>query len=414
MFKKFLPLTGVLLAANLASASELEVLHWWTSGGEARSAELLKDMMEHKGHSWKDFAVAGGGGESAMMVLKARAVSGNPPTAAQIKGHDIQEWAQLGFLTSIEAVATPEHWDSVLPEMISDIMKYRGNYVSVPANLHRVNWLWANTKIFEKVGVSVPKTLNEFFVAADAIKAAGYIPLAHGGQPWQDATLFEAIALAVLGADDYRKAFVDLDMETLSSKKMIEVFTRFKKLKDYIDDDSPGRVWNDATKMVINGGAAMQIMGDWAKGEFTAAGKVQGEDYLCVSAPGTAGKFSYNIDSFVFFKSYKASKRKGKEELARTIMSKPFQEAFNYTKGSLPARSDISLDRFDQCSKDAMAVFKQAEGSQNLLPSLSAEMSTTSFVRDAIFGVVTDFFNNEASAPEMAVKRLSRAVKAAM
>ncbi len=419
MYRKLLSLSGIslgglLLATNLAVANELEVLHWWTSGGEARSAELLKEVMESKGYTWKDFAVAGGGGESAMMVLKARAVSGNPPTAAQIKGYDIQEWAQLGFLTNVEDVAIAEHWDNVLPKSVADIMKFKGKYVAVPINLHRVNWLWANPDVFAEVGVSIPTTLEEFFTVAEKIKAAGYIPLAHGGQPWQDTTLFEAIALAVLGAEDYRKAFVDLDMDTLSGEKMVEVFSRFHQLRNYIDKASFGRTWNAATDMVIEGKAAMQLMGDWVKGVVYCGRKSTGEDYLCVPAPGTVDMFSYNIDSFVFFKHYNKLAKEGKAQLAQTIMSKPFQEAFNFNKGSLPARADISLDRFDQCSVASMEAFRQSEGSQNLLPSLSANMSTTSFVRDAIFSVVSDFFNDADADPKKAPDRLARAIKAAM
>jgi len=78
-----------VVIAPMTQASEVEVLHWWTSGGEAKSVAYLKERLEGKGVSWKDFAVAGGGGENAMTVLKSRAVSGNPPTAAQIKGPSI-------------------------------------------------------------------------------------------------------------------------------------------------------------------------------------------------------------------------------------------------------------------------------------------------------------------------------------
>ena len=88
-------LSSCLLAVALSSCSreqnqgEVEVLHWWTSGGEARSVAELKKILESKGDTWKDFAVAGGGGETAMTVLKSRVVSGNPPTAAQVKGPGI-------------------------------------------------------------------------------------------------------------------------------------------------------------------------------------------------------------------------------------------------------------------------------------------------------------------------------------
>ena len=106
-------------AAPAAAKQSVEVLHYWTSGGEAASAAELKKMLEAKGHEWKDFAVAGGGGENAMTVLKSRAVSGNPPTAAQVKGPAIQEWANEGMLASIDAVATAEKAEALSTCLVS-------------------------------------------------------------------------------------------------------------------------------------------------------------------------------------------------------------------------------------------------------------------------------------------------------
>ncbi|MEZ8273105.1 ABC transporter substrate-binding protein [Vibrio splendidus] len=405
---------SLLAASTFSQAGEVEVLHWWTAGGEAKSAAVLKEMIEEQGHTWKDFAVAGGGGESAMTVLKTRAVSGNPPSAAQIKGHDIQEWGGLGFLTSLDATAKQEQWDELLPEVVTKVMKWDGEYVAVPVNVHRVNWLWANPVVLEKSGVTVPTTLDEFFVAADKIKAAGFIPLAHGGQPWQDATVFEAVALDVLGSEDYNKAFVDLDMDVLSGDKMVEVFTKFKKMRDYIDSNSPGRDWNVATSMVINGEAAMQIMGDWAKGEFTAAGKVPGKDYICAPAPGTDGQFTFNIDSFAFFELSDKENQKAQQDLAKTILTKDFQEVFNLNKGSIPVRLDMDMSKFDQCALDSMATFKASAESGDLVPSMAHGLATTSYAQGAIYDVVTNFFNEKDTDPKQAAAKLAKAVKAAI
>ncbi|MEZ8303955.1 ABC transporter substrate-binding protein [Vibrio splendidus] len=405
---------SLLAASTFSQAGEVEVLHWWTAGGEAKSAAVLKEMIEEQGHTWKDFAVAGGGGESAMTVLKTRAVSGNPPSAAQIKGHDIQEWGGLGFLTSLDATAKQEQWDELLPEVVTKVMKWDGEYVAVPVNVHRVNWLWANPVVLEKSGVTVPTTLDEFFVAADKIKAAGFIPLAHGGQPWQDATVFEAVALDVLGSEDYNKAFVELDMDVLSGDKMVEVFTKFKKMRDYIDSNSPGRDWNVATSMVINGEAAMQIMGDWAKGEFTAAGKVPGKDYICAPVPGTDGQFTFNIDSFAFFELSDKENQKAQQDLAKTILTKDFQEVFNLNKGSIPVRLDMDMSKFDQCALDSMATFKASAESGDLVPSMAHGLATTSYAQGAIYDVVTNFFNEKDADPKQAAAKLAKAVKAAI
>lgn len=246
---------AMLLAAGTARAqkSTVEVLHWWTSGGEAKAVGNLKDTLQAKGHTWKDFAVAGGGGDSAMTVLKSRVVSGNAPAAAQIKGPSIQEWAREGVLANMDDVAKAEKWDELLPKAIADGLKYKGNYVAAPVNVHRVNWLWANPEAFRKAGAKLPTTWDEFFVAAEALKKAGLVPVAHGGQNWQDFTTFEAVALGVGGADFYKKALVQLDPGSVSSPTMEKVLSTFKRIKGYTDKNAPGRDWNLATAMVIKG-----------------------------------------------------------------------------------------------------------------------------------------------------------------
>ncbi|MGP4845824.1 ABC transporter substrate-binding protein [Marinobacter sp. 1Y8] len=405
---------ALCVAVSPAQAGEVEVLHWWTSGGEAKAAAALKQMMEDQGHTWKDFAVAGGGGEAAMTVLKTRAVSGNPPAAAQIKGLDIQEWAKLGFLTSLDEVANKANWDSILPPVVSKVMKYEGHYVAVPINVHRVNWLWVNPAVFKKAGAQVPTTLDEFFTAADKLKAAGVIPLAHGGQAWQDATLFEAVALGVLGPKDYTAAFVDHDMDVLSGPKMVEALTKFHRMRDYIDPNSVGRDWNVATKMVINGDAAMQIMGDWAKGEFTAAGKVAGKDYLCVPAPGTQGTFTFNVDSLAMFKLNDEDNEKAQKDLARTILEPEFQTLFNKAKGSIPVRTDMDMSNFDACAQKSMQAFKSTADSGGLVPSFAHGLATSSAVQGQIFDVITNFFNQKDADPEATAKSLASAVQSAL
>ncbi len=406
---------GVALAVGSAGgafAGEVEVLHYWTSGGEARSVAELKRLLEGQGHDWKDMAVAGGGGESAATVLKSRVLAGNPPTAAQIKGPSIQEWGDEGVLASLDSVAKKNKWDSLLPGVVADVMKYEGNYVAVPVNVHRVNWMWANPEVFKKAGAEIPTTWDEFFIAADKIKAAGFIPVAHGGQAWQDATVFESVVLGVAGAELYRKAFVELDANALGSDAMVKSFETLRKIKSYTDKDAPGRDWNLATSMVINGKAAMQFMGDWAKGEFTAAGKAPGTDYVCMPAPGTSGAFTFNIDSFIIFEGDKQSKE-AREAFAATIMEPEFQEVFNLNKGSIPARLNMPRAKFDSCAHDSMDTFVSSAEDGGLVPSMAHGMSTFAAIQGAIYDVVTYFYNSDISAQD-AVKRLVSGVQAAM
>ncbi len=399
-----------LLAIGPVRAAEVEVLHWWTSGGEAKSVAELKKMLEAKGDKWKDFAVAGGGGENAMTVLKSRVVSGNPPTAAQIKGPSIQEWAQEGVTASVDDVAKPGKWDSLLPVVVSNVMKYKGNYVAVPVNVHRVNWMWVNPEVFKKAGATVPKTWDEFPAAAEKLQKAGFVPVAHGGQPWQDFTVFESVVLGVGGPDFYDKALVKLDPAALGSPTMEKAFATLRTVRKYVDKDFANRDWNLATAMIINGKAGMQFMGDWAKGEFAAAGKKPGVDYLCTDAPGTANAFTFNIDSFVMFAQKTADAKKGQADLATAIMSPEFQEVFNLNKGSIPARLDVKLDKFDDCAKKSNADFVATAKKGSLVPSIAHGMAVSAATAGAMQDVVTQFFNSDME-PKAAVAKLAAAAK---
>ncbi|WP_207064400.1 ABC transporter substrate-binding protein [Niveibacterium umoris] len=402
---------GLVFGMNAARAAEIEVLHWWTSGGEAKSVAELKKMLEAKGHKWKDFAVAGGGGENAMTVLKSRVVSGNPPVAAQIKGPSIQEWGETGKLANIDATAKAEKWDSLLPAGVANIMKYKGHYVAAPVNVHRVNWMWANPEVFKKAGAEVPKTWDEFFVAADKIQKAGLIAVAHGGQPWQDFTVFESVVLGVGGPAFYKKALVDLDQASLKSDTMVKSFEVFGKVRKYIDKDSANRDWNLATAMVINGKAGMQFMGDWAKGEFTAAGKVPGKDFICAAAPGTDKGYTFNVDSFVMFQQTNADTTKGQGDLAAAIMSNEFQEVFNLNKGSIPVRLGMKMDKFDDCAKMSSKDFVATSKSGGLVPSIAHGMAVPSATAGAMQDVVTQFFNGTGVTPKQAADKLASAAK---
>ena len=410
MLKKTVLMAGLTLAFA-AQAGEVEVLHWWTSGGEAKAAQGLKASLQAKGHTWKDFAVAGGGGDSAMTVLKSRVVSGNAPAAAQIKGPSIQEWAQEGLLQPMDAVAKAENWDALLPKVVSDVMKFKGQYVAAPVNVHRVNWLWANADVLKKAGVKAPTNWDEFFVAAEALRKAGVIPLAHGGQNWQDFTVFESVLLGVGGADFYKKTMVQMDPAALNSATMDKVLETFRRVKGTTDKNAPGRDWNLATAMVIKGEAGMQLMGDWAKGEFIAAGKAPGKDFICTAAPGTAKAFTFNIDSFALFKLKNAANQQAQRDFASSVMSPAFQELFNLNKGSIPVRIDLKMDKFDDCAKASNADFLATAKSGALVPSVAHGMALPSAVEGAIKDVVSQFWNNDTMTVAQAKQRLAAAAK---
>ena len=398
--------TGVTASAQQV----VEVVHWWTSGGEAAALNVLKEDMQKRGYGWKDSPVAGGGGDQARTVLRARVAAGNPPEAMQMLGFIITDYAEEGLLGDLTPIATKEGWANVVPAPLQKFDQYKSRWVAAPVNIHRTNWIWANKKIFDELKIAPPKTFDELLVAAEKIRKAGYIPLAHGGQPWQDATIFDSAVMSAGGPEFYRKALIELDPNALGSKTMEKAFEQMQKLRGLVDPNFPGRDWNLATAMVINGKAGMQIMGDWAKGEFLKAGKKPNVDFLCFQYPGTEGAFSFNSDAFAMFKVGKAQEA-GQLALASAIMDKNFQEQFNLKKGSIPARMDVSDANFDACGKKSMADLKIALKNNAMVGSFAHGHAVPESIKGAMIDVVTKFFNSGKS-PADAAKQLVVAVAA--
>ncbi len=400
--------SGFALAAH--AADSVEVLHWWTSGGEAAALDVLKKNLEAKGVTWQDMPVAGGGGEQAMTALRARVTANNPPTAVQALGFDITDWAKQGVVGDLGAVADKEGWDKVIPAALQNFAKYDGKWIAAPVNVHSTNWVWINKKALDAAGDKPPESWDELIALLDKFKAAGLTPIAHGGQPWQDATIFDAVVLS-LGNDFYKKALIDLDPDTLGSPKMKEAFDRMAKLRTYVDANFSGRDWNLASAMVIEGKAGLQFMGDWAKGEFLKAGQKPGQDFVCIRFPGTQGSVTFNSDMFMMFKVGE-DKQKAQLEMASAIEDPTFQSSFNVVKGSVPARTDVPNTAFDDCGKKGMKDLAEAANNGTLMGSMAHGYAAPSAIKNALYDVVTRHFNGELDS-DAAVKELAAAIAAA-
>ncbi|MBA4491299.1 ABC transporter substrate-binding protein [Paracoccus sp. S1E-3] len=401
------------LTAGMAVAEDVEVLHWWTAGGEAAALNVLKEDLAGKGIGWKDMPVAGGGGEAAMTALRARVTAGNPPTAVQMLGFDILDWANQGdVLANLDEAAAAEGWDAVIPAAIQKFAKPNGHWIAAPVNVHSTNWVWANKAVLDELGIAQPTTWDEFIAALQKVKDSGKVALAHGGQPWQEATIFDSAVLASGGPEFYQKAMIDLDPEALNSPEMVAAFDKMAQLRGFVDDNFSGRDWNLASAMVINGEAAFQIMGDWAKGEFLRAGKKPGTDFLCFRVPGTEGVVTFNSDEFVMFKQKDPAAQAAQMEMAKAVESPGFQSAFNIVKGSVPARTDVSDEGFDDCGKQGIKDLKAASEAGTLLGSMGHGHANPAAVKNAMYDVITAHFNGEYDSAQ-AAEELAAAVEGA-
>jgi glucose/mannose transport system substrate-binding protein len=157
--------------------------------------------------------------------------------------------------------------------------------------------------------------------------------------------------------------------------------------------------------MVISGKAGVQIMGDWAKGEFGAAHQVAGRDFGCF--PGFGPKSPYLVagDVFVFPHTTDPAQVKSQQLLASVFTAPATQVAFSNKKGSIPIRTDVDVKALDPCAQIGVNIMKDPS---RQLPS--PEMLISPDLEGALQDVITKFWNTNESVDD-AVKAIVSTLK---
>ncbi|MDF0596222.1 ABC transporter substrate-binding protein [Psychromarinibacter halotolerans] len=388
------------LTSVSAQAADLEVTHWWTSGGEAAAvAKFAEAFNASTDNTWVDGAIAGSGG-TARPIIVSRIIGGDPMGAFQFNhGRQAEELIEAGLLRDMTAVAEAEGWtDIVNPPSLLDACTVDGKIYCAPVNIHSWQWLWLSNGAFEKAGLEVPTTWDEFVAAGPALREAGIQPLALGGQPWQSAGLFNVLIVALAGPDVFQAVYGDHDTDLAAGDVMARVFNAAADAREMADGSSV-QDWNQATNMVITDAAGGQVMGDWAQGEFAVAGETAGEDYSCLPGLGVNEVISTGGDAFYFPVVDDPEITAAQDELAKVLLSPETQVSFNLAKGSLPIRGDVDLATANDCMKKGLEIL--AAG--NTLPDVN--MLNTEDTNNQLNDLFVEFFNDKSITPEAAQER---------
>ncbi len=389
---------------SIASATDLEVTHWWTSGGEAAAVAEFAKAFDATGNKWIDGAIAGGG-NTARPVFISRITGGDPMGATQFNhGRQAEELVQAGLMRDFTDLAEKEGWKNFIrPVSLLDGCTVDGKIYCVPINIHSWQWLWLSHKAFEDAGVPVPKNWDEFVAAAPALEKAGKTPLAIGGQPWQRTGVFNVLIPAIAGKDVFLKVYQDKDETVAAGPEIAKVFkaaddARRMAAKSNVQD------WNQATNLVITGQAGGQIMGDWAQGEFQVAGQVAGKDYSCLPGLGVNELISVGGDAFYFPIMKDEAKAKAQEALASVMLSPATQVAFNLKKGSVPVRGDVDLAAANDCMKKGLDILAK----DNTIPD--PPRLNTEDTNNQLNDLFVAFFATPSMTPEEAQKRYAEII----
>jgi glucose/mannose transport system substrate-binding protein len=394
--------TTALFTAGAVSAADLEVTHWWTSGGEAAAVgELAKAFDSRTDHTWVDGAIAGSG-NTARPIMISRITGGDPMAATQFNhGRQAEELVEAGLMRDLTDIAEANNWRDVInPPSLLDACTVDGKIYCAPLNIHSWQWLWLSHKAYEDAGIPVPTNWSEFVASADALRAAGKTPMAMGKQGWQQSGAFNVMVISLLPKEVYLAVYDEKDADVAAGPDVAKIFQAAADARA-MAADSNVQDWNQATNLVITGQAGGQIMGDWAQGEFQVAGLTAGEDYTCLPGLGVNKTLQAGGDAFYFPVLKDAELTAAQGELAALILDPETQVAFNLKKGSLPVRGDVDLAAANDCMKKGLDILATGDA----LPDVNQLISSDT--RTQIEDLFVEFFADDSITPEAAQERFA-------
>jgi glucose/mannose transport system substrate-binding protein len=393
---------------SVAMATDCEVTHWWTSGGEAAAVAEFAKAFDATGNKWVDGAIAGSG-DTARPIIISRIMGGNPMCATQLNpGTDADELIAAGLMQDLTDLASKEDWANILrPASQLESCTKDGKVYCVPVNLHSAQWMWVNRKVFEDAGMAVPANWSELMAAAPALQEKGIQPLSLA-QGWPVGLLVNDLLVAIAGVDNFVSVYKDRDAAIATGPEFAAVFEAVAQARQYATADKMVPQWNEAVGLVIEGKAAANVMGDWAGGEFAVANMVAGVDYDCLPGLGVTPVLNTGGDVFYFPKSADPAVTEAQMLMASTLVTKEVQVAFNLKKGSLPMRADVDLSAANDCMKKGLAIL---DGSDAVFPNDVQMIDRDSI--NQINDLFTEFFANPDMAPADAQAKFAEIIAAA-
>jgi multiple sugar transport system substrate-binding protein len=199
------------------------------------------------------------------MLLK----SGSPPDIFSYwAGARVQSVVDEGFLQPLDELWAEQRLDEVFPASVAAGSLYNGKRYFLPIGYHYVAFFY-NPKLFETMGVSVPKNWDDLKQVAARFKQAGIPAFALGSRErWPAQFWFDYLLLRTAGAE-YRQELM-AGKRAYTDAEVVRVMEMWKELVEagYFYPEANAYTWSEAAELVARGQAAMTLMGTWVTGYY--------------------------------------------------------------------------------------------------------------------------------------------------
>lgn len=389
---------------------QVEVMTWWTSGGERTALfDLVSEFKQDNPNiQFIDGSVAGAGGASARQAIAARLEADNPPDSFQASaGAALTNYVEAGELQDLTTFYAENGLSGYYRPALLELLAVDGRIYSVPSNIHRVNVIWTNDRLLEPAGIDpslAPANIEAWLADLDRVRSSGVeYPLALGDELTQ-VQLFENVLLADLGAELYQNLWKSA--ESWESDRLRYAVDHYGQILEYVDPNSQSQDWSETAQTVIKGRSAYVVVADYAMSLFQRAGFADGNLYSVTPMPGTVGTFDVSADSFTL--PVGTVHAAAAEAWLLAVSSPEGQKALNLGLGSISPRIDAVATDFSPYQQTAYASLRL----DTPVPSLAHGVAAPPRWTDQITNAVVAFRHDDRT--EALINALVKEARAAL
>jgi multiple sugar transport system substrate-binding protein len=298
--------------------------------------------------------------EAYKTAIRNFLVSDPPDIALWFAGNRMKFFVDEGLFEDISDVWADDGLNDAMASS-RPTLTVDGKQYGVPFGYYQ--WgVFYRKDIFDKYGLSEPKTWDEFLNVCDTLKSNGITPITIGTKYlWTAAGWFDYLNLRINGMDYHMDLM--LGKASYLDPQLDEVFAVWKELLDkgYFLENHATYSWQEAQAPFINGTAAMYLIGNFMVPNLEDAGIADKCDYFQfpVIEPGIgmyedAPMDTYHIPS--------GAQHKAEARLFLEYVSRPdIQAQFAYAVGNIPPNkySPAPTERF---TKEGFDVLNAADG----------------------------------------------------
>ncbi|WP_136689195.1 ABC transporter substrate-binding protein [Halorhabdus amylolytica] len=347
------------------NSTALEVLHAWTGGGGQNAINAVAEGFKER---YPDIetnfrAVGATANVQLNQLINQRLANRNPPGSFNAwPGAHLTQFIEadtqiLGDIT--ESVWAHDDMESAFIDEAKELSRFDGRYVTVPIGSHRLNNLFYNMDVIESAGVN----------PEDVESPADLIPLMETVEAETDAVgmaqsmansntqlqLWGAIHLGMHGYQSY----MDVMNGEGDLEEVRESVDMHRQYAQFFNEDSATVNPPEANQKIMNGDAGFYHQGNWMAGGYNANDLTYEEDWGWIAFPGTSNMYTLHMDAFVSPADNPSPEKSIRWH--RYVGSKEAQVNFNKHKGSIPLRSDVSMEEFGPFLTETMEDFQNVE-----------------------------------------------------